>query len=44
LKRVLAVAALLIAGAFALPASAETACVDIYLDINGQVVEQSQCV
>lgn len=46
MKRVLAIAALLlgVAGAFAVPAGAETACVDVYVDLNGQVVEQSQCV
>jgi len=46
LKRVLAAAVLLlgVAGAFAIPASAETACVSIYLDVNGTVVEQAPCV
>jgi hypothetical protein len=46
LKRVLAAAVLLlgIAGAFATPASAETACVNLHLDVNGTVQDVNQCV
>ena len=32
------------AAAFAIPASAETACVEIHLNINGTPVDQVQCV
>jgi hypothetical protein len=46
LKRVLAVAALLlgVAGAFAIPASAETACVEVHINVNGTPVDHVQCV
>jgi hypothetical protein len=46
LKRVVAAAVLLlgVAGAFAIPASAETACVSIHIDVNGTVVDQNPCV
>jgi hypothetical protein len=46
LKRVIAIAALLLgtAGAFAIPASASTACVHVHLDVNGTVVDQAPCV
>ena len=45
LKKIIAATA--VAGALGLvaaPAMAETACVDVYLDLNGTVVAQTQCV
>jgi hypothetical protein len=46
LKRVIAISALLlgVAGAFAIPASASTACVSIHVDVNGTVIDQNPCV
>ena len=46
LKRVIAIAALLLgtAGAFAIPASASTACVEVHINVNGTPVDQVQCV
>jgi hypothetical protein len=46
LKRVLAIAALLVgvAGVFAVPASASTACLTVHVDVNGTVVDQAPCV
>jgi hypothetical protein len=45
-KRVLAITALVLgtAGVFAVPASASTACVHLSLNVNGQVVDRTQCV
>jgi hypothetical protein len=45
-KRVLAISALLlgVAGAFAIPASADTACLHVHVQVNDQVVDQDQCV
>jgi len=46
LKRVLAITALLLgtAAALAAPASAETACLEVHLNVNGQAVDQVQCI
>jgi hypothetical protein len=46
LKRLIALAALVlgVAGAFAVPASASTACVTVHVDINGTVIDQNPCV
>lgn len=46
LKRVIAIAALLlgVAAAFSIPASADTACIEIHLNVNGTPVDQVQCV
>jgi hypothetical protein len=46
LKRVIALAALVLgtAAAFAVPASASTACVEIHLNVNGNAVDKVQCV
>jgi hypothetical protein len=46
LKRVLAIAALLVGAtaAFAIPASAETACLTVHVQVNDQVVDQAPCV
>ena len=45
LKKVLAVAAIAGAAAFATPASAEpSVCLDVYIDVNGNVVAQNICV
>jgi hypothetical protein len=46
MKRVLAAAALLLgtAAALAVPASAETACVSIHVQVNDQVIDQNPCV
>jgi hypothetical protein len=45
-KRVIAIAALLLgtAGAFAIPASASTACIEVLIKVNGTPVDQAQCV
>jgi hypothetical protein len=32
------------AAAFAIPASAETACIEIHLNVNGTPVDKVQCV
>lgn len=46
MKRLIVLAALLLgtAGAFAVPASADTACVEIHVNINGTPVDHVQCV
>jgi type 1 fimbria pilin len=46
LKRLIAIAALLLgtAAAFAVPASASTACLSVHVDINGTVIDQNPCV
>jgi len=46
LKRVIAIAALLLgtAGAFAIPASASNACVEVHINVNGTPIDQAQCV
>ena len=46
MKRVVALAALLLgaAAAFAIPASASTACIEIHLNVNGTLVDQVRCV
>ncbi|HUR14884.1 MAG TPA: hypothetical protein VM097_10380 [Mycobacteriales bacterium] len=46
MKRVIAIAALLLgtASAFAIPASAENACVEIHVNVNGTPVDHVQCV
>ena len=46
LKRVLAMAALVLgtAAAFAIPASASTACLEVHVNVNGTPVDQVQCV
>ena len=46
LKRLIVLAALLLgtAGAFAFPASADTACVTIHVQINDTVIDQAPCV
>ena len=46
MKRVLAVTALVlgVAGVFAVPASASTACLTIHVQVNDQVVDQAPCV
>ncbi len=46
MKRVLAIAALFVGAtaAFAVPASAENACLTVHVQVNDQVVDQAQCV
>lgn len=46
LKRVLAVAALLLGttAALAVPASASTACLSVHVQVNDQSVDQDPCV
>ena len=46
LKRVIALAALILgtAAAFAVPASASNACIEIHLNVNGTAVDRVQCV
>jgi hypothetical protein len=46
LKRLIVLAALLLgtAGAFAIPASASTACLSVHIDVNGTVIDQNPCV
>ena len=46
MKRLIVLAALLLgtAGAFAIPASASTACLSVHIDVNGTVIDQNPCV
>jgi hypothetical protein len=46
LKRLIVLAALLLgtAGAFAIPASASTACLSVHIDVNGTVIDQNPCI
>ena len=46
MKRVIAIAALLLgtAGAFAIPAGASTACIEVHVNVNGTPVDHAQCV
>jgi hypothetical protein len=45
-KRVLAITALVLgtAGAFAVPANASTACLNVHVEVAGQVIDQAPCV
>ena len=46
MKRAIALAAVLlgVAAAFAIPASADTACIEIHLNVNGTQVDELRCV